>query len=320
MWRFKPQEVANLVWSYATLNHPASEMLDSISQYVVLECGGGTNVQDIARLFKRHELANIAWGCAVLKHYPEGLMKLIYRGLIGNGDDSDIEKLTKIYDDGGLQQEAIMTLFYVQIAVEMEAQHIGLSLPVNFPGGWGLQTNGNENVVRSEYEETSSLLALSTSRLQSAVSQCFERIGFNHVEEYVMGTDELFENHGIKLSSGPLEFLSIDIANVDDRIGVEVDGPAHYINIIDGIAKKDDSDEDVAESHGYARKMGNKVVWQFLGEGNRQANGPTSLKHRLLSYLGWRVIHLPFWDWHDLGGNAEDQDNYCRQLLKDVDQ
>jgi RAP domain len=31
--------------------------------------------------------------------------------------------------------------------------------------------------------------------------------------------------------------------------------------------------------------------------------------------LGWKVIHLPFWEWYALGGDAAAEDAYCSELL-----
>ena len=44
-------------------------------------------------------------------------------------------------------------------------------------------------------------------------------------------------------------------------------------------------------------------------------NGPTALKQRLLSYLGWKVIHLPFWEWYALA-NADEEEEYCKAILE----
>ena len=67
--KFRGQEIANILWSYATLNaQPDVTMVDALSSYVASECRGrnGVNEKSIARLFgQRQELANLAWSCAV---------------------------------------------------------------------------------------------------------------------------------------------------------------------------------------------------------------------------------------------------------------
>lgn len=111
------------------------------------------------------------------------------------------------------------------------------------------------------------------------------RIGFNHIQEHLIITDDLETNYGIKLSSQRLEFLSIDIARLEDRLGIEVDGPAHFVNILDS------------------------------QQGRRQPNGPTALKHRLLSLLGWKILHVPFWEWKDVNGDKEREEEYCKGII-----
>jgi very-short-patch-repair endonuclease len=103
------------------------------------------------------------------------------------------------------------------------------------------------------------------------------------VQEHLIVTDDLDANYGIKLSSERLEFLSIDIARLEDKTGVEVDGPAHFVNILD--------------------------------QGRRQPNGPTALKDRLLKHLGWKIIHVPFWEWRDVDGDRKKEEEYCKDIM-----
>jgi len=53
-----------------------------------------------------------------------------------------------------------------------------------------------------------------------------------------------------------------------------------------------------------------------MSSGIDEMNGPTVLKHRMLEQLGWRVIHVPFWEWNALEGDDEAKEKYCRQLLE----
>jgi hypothetical protein len=113
---FKPQELANLIWSFATLNYRAPEMLDAMSGYIVSGCrmknGAEPNEEKVAAHFNRQELANIAWSCAVLEQYPEKLMPILYTGLVGTSGDP--EKMRSVMMDTGLQRQAIRTLYYVR--------------------------------------------------------------------------------------------------------------------------------------------------------------------------------------------------------------
>ena len=67
-------------------------------------------------------------------------------------------------------------------------------------------------------------------------------------------------------------FLAIDIANVDEKVAIELDGPTHFL-------------------------------WhteERLGRGqfnvSRRANGKTAFKRRLLQAAGWTVVNISFHD------------------------
>ena len=328
---FKAQEIANIVWSFATLNaQPASAMLDAISSYIASECRGknGFDEYSIAKMFKRQELCNLAWSCAVLGRYPEDLMKILYTGIVGTSNDP--ERMRQIFNDNGLQRSSIMTLYYVsvkqffnkveklpfsthkavvlsfdqvQVAAGLEASKLKLSLPIGFPIGWGedVEVTKGDECVDDLVEMSSSMLTLTVSKLQQSVSDTFTQIGFDNVLEYVIDTNEIKDEYGVHLPPSPQEFLSIDIANIEKRIAIEVDGPGHYVRIIDG-----------------ARELSTNANPndQFADHCENRVNGPTTLKHRLLSHLGWDIIHLPYWEYQNLGGNRDEEMAYCKKLLE----
>lgn len=304
---FKGQELANLLWALATLNIPAGNILESLVPYFERICEdeqGQVTPASIAKIFKRQELANLAWACAVFGSYPNGMMRLLYNGLVGLGDDQLAPSiLADAHGDTGLQSQAIMCLIYVQAEMDLEGKSEGLMLPPDFPNGWKQLT---ANAKDDHMTETTIELSLSTSKIQRAVSSCFTRIGFDHVEEHVITMEEMSNDHGISFSPKPLEILSIDIANLEEKIAIEVDGPAHFVSQID----------EVTDDGGHTRLVNGKLEYQFRWKGDKQQiNGPTALKQRLLSLLGWRVIHIPFWEWYALCADEAAQDDYCRRLL-----
>ena len=299
---FKGQEIANILWSFATLNaQPDPALIDALSSYITSVCCGKKGVADeysISKIFKRQELANVAWSCAVVGRYPEELMKILYTGIVGTANDPN--RMKQIFHDDGLQQSSIMTLYYVQLAADIEASKLRLALPTGFPNGWGeseehVKGNGDDLI-----EMSSSMLTLTISKLQKDVSNTFTDIGFENVLEHVIDTNEIKDEYGFQLPQTPQEFLSIDIANIGQKVGVEVDGPGHFVRLIDD-----------------NRKPNNKVTLdgQFADKGENRVNGPTLLKHRLLTHLGWNIIHLPYWEYQSLGGDREKERKYCKSLL-----
>jgi hypothetical protein len=306
---FKGQEIANILWALATVNVDPGALLDAVDSYLGCILGRGFQSPDtVAVVLKRQELANIAWSCAVFWKFPMSLMELLYSGLVGAGTEQDRELLNRAHGDNGLQSQAIMTLIYVQTAMDLEGAG-KLSLPPNFPKGWQ-ETSPSTSVDDSL--DSIIELQLSTSKIQLAVSAAFDRIGFSHVSEHTITMGDLAKHHGVRLADSPLEVLSVDLANLQQKIAIEVDGPGHYLNEIDHYS-------DVSETYGYSTLIRGKLEYQFQWKGDRQQiNGSTVLKERLLGLLGWKTIHIAFWDFYALHGDEAAEDNYCRELLKSI--
>jgi RAP domain len=95
--------------------------------------------------------------------------------------------------------------------------------------------------------------------------------------------------------------LSIDIANIDMKVAIEVDGLYHFMVCIDSSYSK---------------------VSNYTGMGTTvsgyQANGRTMLKRRLLKFIGWTVLTVPYWEWHAMRGDYGKEEDYCHSLLASV--
>ena len=285
--KFRGQEISNLLWSYATVNaQPDPSFIDAISYYVARECMGRNGIREksLTSLFtQRQELANLAWGCAVVGQYPKDLMNALYAGLLGTNNDPD--HMRRVYNDDGLEKSSIMTLYYVQIAADIEAPELKLALPAGFPNGWGVmdgqqRTRSKDGDDLAQQSSSSILLTLTVSKLQRHVGRAFDAIGFDHELEYVIDTNqvgagvdfELLSNsltfecqnpqlpqirnelpNEIVLTQSPMEFLSIDLANVEKKIGVEVDGPGHFVHILDKPPRRRGSEIIILEDMGKNR-------------------------------------------------------------------
>jgi hypothetical protein len=304
---FKGQEVANLLWTMATLSVPAADIMDVIDSYVDQACRsdkGRVTPSSIAKVFKRQELANIGWSCAVFDAFPSKLMKLVFTGLFGRDDQDDFDAMCSLHGDPGLQRQAIVSSIYVMAAMDLRQTSGGLRLPADFPDGWGRQASSARD--EDYISETMVELSVSTSKIQREVSAAFRRIGFLHVEEHIISMEDL-ARAGVNVAPKPMPILSIDIASLEHRVAVEVDGPSHFLSIIDGIC----------ETGGYSKLTNGKLEYQFCwSEDGHIINGPTLLKQRLLTLLGWKVIHLNFWDWYAVKGDEAAEDALCRRLLQ----
>lgn len=306
---FKGQELANLLWAFAILNFPVRAFGSDIGPYMVraaTKSTEGMKAEGLARTYKRMELANVAWSSAVFGEFPPDLMELLYCGLVGTGEKGDREHLRNCFGDGGLQQSAIMSLIYLQLAMELEKKDNGLHLPEHFPEGWNQQSSSRK--TRNDLDDMTFALSLSTSKIQRDVSAAFQRIGFDHVVEHVIPLDELLENQGVALAPS-IEIISIDLANLESRIAVEVDGPPHFLSNI----------ESVPAQGGCARVKNGRMEYNFQMSSDRNPiNGPTVLKNRLLGQMGWKTINIPFWEWYDLNSNERLEEEYCLRLLEEA--
>lgn len=310
MNRFKGQELTNALWALATLNYtPSQDLLHQLEPYLVevmATKSKGVTVNSILRYLNRQELANLAWVCAVFGEYPTELISLVYKGLLGVGENADPVYMQKVHRDAGIQPSAVMSMLYLQIVMDLEQGNgDGFSLPGNFPESWDSGSSPSSRVGDSTIENNFEL-RLTRSKLQQTVSQAFERIGFPHIEEHVIGMDTLSRENGIQMVSCNRDILSLDLANVESRIGIEVDGPGHFVTTIDG---------GLCLS-GETASIGGKVDYRFYWDSEHQEiNGSTALKLRILRELGWLVISIPFWEWYDMEGNAQQQQDYCRSVL-----
>lgn len=316
MTHFKGQELANLLWSLATMNLSPGNTLEALMPYLRESCedaSGQFTATSIAQQFKRQELANMAWACAVYGNYPEELMSFLYTGLVGSpGVQQSPMYMQAIHKDFGLQMQAIMTLIYVQAEMDLRGCCQSLSLPENFPDGWN--RSNSLSVSHDDHMTDDSLeLTLSTSKIQRAVSAAFTRIGFDHVEEHTITMSEMAGLYDIRVPPKQMEILSIDIANIQEKIAIEVDGPAHFITRIENFG----TDAFSSDTGGFSKVVNGKLEYQFAWNGKQQEmNGPTALKERLLHSLGWRVVHIPFWDWYAIGGELAAEEMFCSDILE----
>ena len=101
--------------------------MDELSVYLTSVCRGknGIDEKSIAKMFdQQQELANLAWSCAVIRRYPKELMNILYTGLVGTRNDP--EYIKQVFNDNGLQKSSIMTLYYVQVAADIESPELKL--------------------------------------------------------------------------------------------------------------------------------------------------------------------------------------------------
>ena len=173
---FKAQEIVNLIWSFAALNHNRQPVIDYFTQFIIHICsdndhGNKYDESTIAKCFKRQEIVKIAVSCTILAQCPKELMTLLYAGLFGV-KERDPKTLASIYGDDGLQQDAIMAMLYVQMVLDFEAS-FSLSLPSNFPSDWRESNDSNASRASLLNEEDKKLQII-TSPLKLKLSEALK--------------------------------------------------------------------------------------------------------------------------------------------------
>ena len=147
----------------------------------------------------------------------------------------------------------------------------GLKLPPDFINGWF---------------KSGDTIQLISSKLQSSVSRAMDRIGVDHEEEYLVPIQDV-------------KLVALDMALPDRKVGIEVDGPSHFIHNMD----KWFVDQETKPLEGH---------WSWT---TQEMNGSTAMKDRLLQKKGWTIVHIPFWEWYGLKGKASAEDEYLRSVL-----
>jgi hypothetical protein len=328
--RIKGQEVSNTIWGMASLNFYPEGLLDVLSAYLMKVLNYDMTTKKIANLFSKQEICNLAWSVAVFGEYPEELIKFLYMGIVGVGDKPDPSYVLECFGDDGLDQTHINSLMYLQIILDLEVgrKNNHFALPDNFPMAW---TDLPRYSISNDDETGSSSpsgdddndmmnsgldMEINTSQTQKAVSEAFDRIGFGHVDEYMLTMDDLAEEYNINMGAYPVALLSLDLANIQSKIGVELDGPGHFVTTLD--RPQDGGDEGYVLSNvgSYQTSKNGRMRYTFnWNRDTQEVNGATYLKSRIFAGLGWDIINIAFWEWLEVNGEKESEEAFCRSLL-----
>jgi very-short-patch-repair endonuclease len=131
---------------------------------------------------------------------------------------------------------------------------------------------------RIAFEQQSRVVTVSA--FQQDVARALTAAGAKVEEEVVLS------NSGIS--------VDMRVGGADSRVVVEVDGPTHFVRTRYGETEGKDA------------------------AGTLRTNGSTRLKHRLLSGLGWTVLHVPYYEWNALKNSSQLKAAYVAKLLESV--
>ena len=267
MTTFTSQKFSNTIWAFAELRHrPTGAWLQpffdislarlpdfnaqalSSTLWALAELGvvpfpewmdaWATRVAAVFNTFSSQGAVNILWALTVLQMQDSDVFRsLLLQALQLLTPDSDGRELCSLYD-------------VLQFAAAEKV--VGLPTPD------AILFDSAKKAWDLDIAETAQQHA---SVDHIAVMSALKELGVAHEQEHFC------------LQSG----RSIDIALLDRRIAIEVDGPSHYLN-------------------------------------TRRRTGKTLLRNRVLTGAGWRVVSIPFFEWRALKSMSA-QNGYIQQKL-----
>ena len=243
---FDPRGIANIAWGSAKTGITDPRFFKAVAAEATRRIGE----------FNAQAMANTVWAFATASVTADALFKAVAAEVPRRIDEfnaQDMAITVWAFACVGWDQHQIFIELGSSIAVHLndfnEAQQSQLYLVALYTRVQWPDRDCPLSIALRNLQSAYTRLESRPSQFQQEVSTMMEQMGWVHTFEHE--TNEGF---------------SLDLAQPESKLAVEVDGPSHYL--------KD------------------------LSRGENVVNGATRFKTRLLRSFGWAVAHISFLDWN----------------------
>jgi hypothetical protein len=261
--KFEPQALKDTVWAYATAQVPHPKLFHKVANAAIQRRGEFNNSQ---------EVANLLWAYATMGIVDMQLFSSFVptaAKLINSSDNQHLANIAWAYAVADVDVPTLFNNHFINKCVEKKDGFVNEALcQLHQWHLWQTKENSNPGLpleLQNRCYNTFVSEDPTTSKLQDDVVAQLTSMALDPKEEVLMDSgyriDALVEVNG-------------------KAIGVEVDGPYH-----------------------------------FIGNG-RSPLGSTILKRRQVPSIdGMELVSVPYWEWNKLGKNQAKKQEYLQKLL-----